>query len=52
VTVSRLWLWNVLEPNLQRTGGILLTQQSHETISGLHTTAPTDCTDWPKRVAN
>lgn len=32
VTVSLQWLCSVLEPNLEWTGGMLLTQQSHEKI--------------------
>jgi hypothetical protein len=36
-----------LEPNLEWTGGILLTQQSHKIIiSGLHTAALTDRNEW------
>jgi hypothetical protein len=35
MTISQLWLCNVLEPNLEQAGG-MLTQQSHNTIiSGL-----------------
>jgi hypothetical protein len=48
--ISRLWLSNVLEPNLEGTGGMLVTQHSHKTpTSGLHAAAltqtlPTDGT--------
>jgi hypothetical protein len=42
VRISQLWLSNVLVPNLEGSGGMLVTQHSHKTvISGLYVAALT-----------